>query len=149
MHKHIMYFAHNSVYAGHLGSSRMYSSLRRSYYWLNMAGDVQEYGAMCTSCIITKGTQYRPRRELRLLPATEPRAFVVLDLLGPLPKSTTGHDHVLVITDRFTKFTSTIPLKSTTSQMIIDAFLTYWAYAYELSDRVLSENGPQFTARYF
>ena len=127
----------------------MYSTLRRSYYWPNMSGDVQEYVSKCTPCIRTKVTQYRPRRELRLFPATEPLSFVALDLLGVLPKSKTGHDYVLVITDRFTEFMRAIPLKSTTSQTVIDTFLTYGAYAYGLPDRLLSENSPQFTARYF
>ena len=149
LRKRIMYFAHNSVHAGHPGSSRMYSTLRRSYYWPNMAGEVQDYVAKCQSCLRTKGTQYRSRRELRLFPATEPLSFVALDLLGPLPKSKSGHEHVLVITDRFTKFTRAIPLKSTTSQTVTDAFLQYWAYAYGVPDRLLSDNGPQFTARYF
>ena len=61
----------------------------------------------------------------------------------------TGHDHSLVITDRFTKLTRAIPLKTTTSQAVRDAFPQYSAYAYGIPDRLLSENGHKFTARYF
>ena len=142
MRKRIMYFVHKSVHAGHSGSSRIYSTLRRSYYWPSMAGDVQDYVANCQSCLRTKSTQYRPRHKLRLFPATKPLAFVALDLLGPLPKSKAGHDHILVITDRFTKLTRAIPLKFTNSQVVTDAFLTSWAYAYGLPERVLSDSVP-------
>ena len=43
----------------------------------------------------------------------------------PFPKSKSSHDHVLVIRDRFTKFIRAIPLRSITSQVVTDAFLTY------------------------
>ena len=125
MRNRIMYFAHNSMHAGHPGSSRMYSTLRRSYYWPNMAGDIQDYVAKCTSCAKTKETQYRAPRELHLFTASEPLSFIALDLLSPLPKSQNGHEHVLIMTDRFTKFTRTIPLKSTTSECVTDTFLVH------------------------
>ena len=92
-----------------------------------MTGDVQDYVANCQSSLRTKGTQYRLRRELRLFSATERLVFVTLDPLGPLLKSQSGHDHVLVIPDRFTKLTCAVPLKSTTSQVVTDAFLIYWS----------------------
>ena len=38
---------------------------------------------------------------------------------------------------------------STTFQIVTDAFLTYWAYAYCLTDLLLSENELQLTARVF
>ena len=72
LRKRIMYFSHNSIHAGNPGSSRMCSTLHRSYYWPNMAGDVQDYVTRCQPCLRTKGTRYRTRRKLRLFPATEP-----------------------------------------------------------------------------
>ena len=54
-----------------------------------------------------------------------------------------------MVTDRFTKFTRAIPLKSITSQAVTDAFIQYWAYTYGIPDRLMSDNSPQLTARYF
>ena len=67
-----MYFVHNSVHAGHYGSLRMYSSLRLSYYWSNIAGEVQDSVANYQSYLRTKGARYKLRREFGLFPATEP-----------------------------------------------------------------------------
>ena len=47
MRKRITYFGHDSVHVGHPGSSCMFSTLRRSYYWGNMTGDVQDYVEKC------------------------------------------------------------------------------------------------------
>ena len=149
LRKRVLYFAHHSMHAGHPSSSRMYSTLRRTYYWPSMDGDIQDYVASCQSCIRTKGTQYRARRGLRLFPAAEPNSFVAIDLLGPLSNSSTGHEYILLITDRFTKFTWAILLRSKSSQAVTDTFLTHWAYSYGIPDRILSDNDPQFTARYF
>ena len=66
-----------------------------------------------------------------------------------LPKSVSAHEHVFVVTDRFTKFTREIPLKSTMSQAVTEAFLPYWAHAYGVSDRLVSDNVPQLTMCYF
>ena len=114
-----------------------------------MAGDVQDYVAKCQSFLRTKSMQYRSHRELRLFLATEHFSFVALEQLGPLPRSKSGHTHLLMVADIFNKFTRAIPLKSTTSQAVKDASLQYWAHAYCIPDRLLSDNGPQFTARYF
>ena len=35
------------------------------------------------------------------------------------------------------------------TQAVTDAFLQYWAYAYDIPDILLSDNGPQFTVRVF
>ena len=121
----IMCFSHNSVHAVYPGSSHVYSTLRRSYNCPNMAGDVQYYVARCQLCLRTKGTQSRSRRELRLFPTTEALSFVILDLFGPLLKPKSDHEHVIVVTDHFTKFTRAIHLKSTTSHSVIYAFLQY------------------------
>ena len=64
-------------------------------------------------------------------------------------RSNAGPDHILVITNRFTKFIRAILQKSTASQAATDALFTYRAYAYGLPDRVLSDYEPQLTACYF
>ena len=130
MQSRIMYLTHNITHAVHPGSSRIYSILRCPYYRTNMPGDIQDCVASCQSCLRTRSTQYRESLEFKLLPATDPLTFVVLNLLGPLPKSKSVHANIPVIPDLFTKFTRTITLKSTTSQALTDNFLMFWDHAY-------------------
>ena len=63
-----------------------------------MTGDIQDYVSQFQLLINTKGTTYQSRRELKLFFATELFSFITLDLLGALPESKTGHEHIIVIT---------------------------------------------------
>ena len=57
----------------------------------------------CTSCAATGGTLVKNRKDLQLFPVAGPLEFVAMDLLGPLPKTAHGNQHVSVITDRFSQ----------------------------------------------
>ena len=56
---------------------------------------------------------------------TEPLPLVGIDLLGFLPRFISGCDYVVMITDRLTKLSQAILLKSTPSHVITGAFLQY------------------------
>ena len=71
-----------------------------------------------------------------------------MDLLCPLPKTAHGNRHVLVMTDRFTHLTRSIPLQTTTASVVANAFLDNWVYVYGGPRYVLTDNGPQFAAKF-
>jgi transposase InsO family protein len=86
---------------------------------------------------------------MKMFPANEPPEFVAIDILGPLPKTVHGNRFLLVILDRFSKLTRTIPMRTTTSLAVAKAFCTHWCFAYGPPKFLLSDNGTQFTAKFF
>jgi len=86
---------------------------------------------------------------MKLFPALEPFSGLAMDLLGPLTTSRGGHNHVLVICDRFPKLTRAIPLRDATALTVSSAFLDTWVAAHVIPDSVLTDNGPQFAAVYY
>ena len=70
-------------------------------------------------------------------------------LLGPQPKTAHGNQHVLVITDRFSKLTRSISLRTTTFSVVANGVLNNWVYVYRALRNVLTDNGPQFAAKFF
>jgi len=72
-----------------------------------------------------------------------------MNLLGPLPRTEAGNEHLLVIVDRFSKMTRAIPLQRIDAESISAAFLDYWVAAYGPPATVLSDNGPQFRSTFF
>ena len=56
---------------------------------------------------------------------------------------------IMVISDRFTKLTQVLPLRSTETYDVAVAFVEHWVYKYGAPNRVVSDNGPQFVARLF
>ena len=74
---------------------------------------------------------------------------VAIDILGPLPKSKRGRKYLLVITDRFTKLTQVVALRSVSAYVVTVAFCEFWVFRYGVRKTLLSDNGPQFSSRFF
>ena len=145
----VLYSAHYPRLAGHPGGTRMYMTLRRDFYWPHMGSDAIAVARDCRACAQVRGTANTYQKYLKIFPAAGPLEFVAMDLLGPLPKTKSGHTYVLVITDRFTKLTRAVPLGSTKAPAVAQAFLENWVYVYGAPNFLLTDNGPQFVAKFF
>ena len=60
-----------------------------------------------------------------------------------------GHKHILVISDRFSKLTVTVPLKEVNEKTVVQAFLNHWAFVYGPRRLLLADNGKQFASKFF
>ena len=110
------------------------------------------------SCLLLLVGRYRGARRdvkrrktnyLKTFPPTEPLTDLCMDLLGPLPRTAAGNEHLLVIVDHFSKMTRAIPLQRIDAETIAAAFLDRWVAAHGPPATVLSDNGPQFRSTFF
>lgn len=145
----ILRLEHQSPQAEHPRINRMYASMRRPYYWETLANDVHEYVEDCPSCAQNRITQHKKTSQLRLFPAAEPFTSLSMDILGPLPETTSGSLNLLIICDRFTKFTRAIPLATIKAVDVSSALSEYWITAYGPPDSILTDSGPQFASEFF
>ena len=58
--KEIMEEAHSSAYAMHMGSTKMYHTLREHYWWRGMKKDVVEFVSRCLICQQVKAEHQQP-----------------------------------------------------------------------------------------
>lgn len=72
-----------------------------------------------------------------------------IDLFGPLVRSKTGNQYMLVCVDSFSKFTWFIPLKKATSETVIKAMTERIFAQNGIAEIVISDNGSQFTSNRF
>ena len=114
--------AHNPPLAGHPGGSRMYQTLRQTFYWPSMALDAYHTARQCSSCTRERIALRKHATYLSLFPAQAPLEYVAIDILGSLPKTTDGHRYLLRITDRYSKMVRTISLKKITAATVAKAF---------------------------
>ena len=140
---------HDPVVAGHPGQNRMYYVLRRTYYWPQMAVDVAVTVRNCGNCATTRVRLRKTLNRLKLFPATAPLESICIDILRPLPKSKKGRKYLLLITDRFAKLTQVVALRSFTAYVVAVAFCEASVFKYGVPKPLLSDNGPQFSARFF
>jgi len=136
-------------HAGHPVANKMYTSMRRWFYWESMVLDVYAFVANCTQCARNRVGKRRKTNYLKTFPPTEPLTDLCIDQLGPLPLTAAGNEHVLVIVDRFSKISRAISLEHIDAETIAAAFLDYWVASYGPPATVLSDNGPQFRSQFF
>ncbi|KAA0050584.1 DNA/RNA polymerases superfamily protein [Cucumis melo var. makuwa] len=98
--------AHSSAYAIHPSSTKMYRTLKKTYWWPGMKQEIAEYVDRCLICQQVKPVTQRPGGFLNNLPVPEWKwEHITMDFLFGLPRTSSGHDCIWVIVDRLTKTT--------------------------------------------
>ncbi len=99
----------------------MYQSLKREFFWQSVALDDVLVVRSCTPCA-KKLVQLRRHIEwLQLISAMHPLGFVAFDILGPFRKSKYVQEYLLVITDRYSNLTRSVPLRTITAHAVAKA----------------------------
>jgi RNase H-like domain found in reverse transcriptase/Integrase zinc binding domain/Integrase core domain len=134
----------------HPGGTRLFASLRRDFFWPQMAADCEAFVKRCPSCA-RKELKCKRRRAkfLKLFPPSGPLEFISIDILGPLPKTKSGHQYLVIIPDRFSKLTRALPVQNVTAETVAIAFFNECRSMYGIPLVLLSDNGPQFASRFF
>ena len=110
----VLSLAHESPMAGHLGVNKTYSRILTHFYWPHLRKDVSEFCKCCHVCQkVGKPNQTIPVAPLKPIPVcSEPFSQVIIDCVGPLPKTKSGNQYLLTIMCRFTRFPKAIPLRN-------------------------------------
>ena len=91
---------------GHLGIERTLDLLRDQFYWPRMAEDMTRHIQQCKRCSCFKASPDRQPREN--VNATYPMELVHMDYLTIEATEGGKDDHILVITNHFTRYAQTI-----------------------------------------
>jgi transposase InsO family protein len=127
----------------------MFQTIRKYFFWPRIAEDVYDTVSQCDLCARNQISEKRKPNPLKLFPASGPLESVAMDILGPLPRKIHGNRYLLVISDRYSKVTKTVLLRTVTALSNARAFCDHWAYVYGPPIYLLTDNGPQFTAKFF
>ena len=86
--KQILYETHNTPYAMHLVTTKMYRELKKLFWWPRMKRDVVEYLARCLTCQQEKAEHQRPGGMLQSLNIPKWKwEEVMMDFMSGLSKS--------------------------------------------------------------
>ena len=136
---------HGCQDAGHPGEKRMFDKLARIAFWNQMRKDVANKVRTCEICQAA-----RPNPFQRLIPvkpqvAQFPMAYCQADLLKIYPPSR-GFEYILVLEDRYSKFSALYPVRDKTTLAIAKKFLDYiTVFGCPLSWG--TDNGGEFKSR--
>ena len=111
--RHVVELAHDSPLSGHFGTRKTTLRILEHFYWPGILSYVKRFCRTCHTCQrIGKPNKPIPRAYLQPIPAfDEPFGKIIIDVVGPLPKSKTGKEYLLTIMCLSTRFPEAIPLK--------------------------------------
>ncbi|KAL0559101.1 hypothetical protein IC582_003691 [Cucumis melo] len=134
----------------HPGSTKMYRTLKKTYWWLGMKQEIAEYVDRCLICQQVKPVRQRPRGFLNPLPVPELKwEHITMDFLFGLSHTSSGHDGTWVIVDRLTKTARFILIKATsTLDQLARLYVDKIVSQYGVPVSIVSNRDLRFTSKF-
>lgn len=96
---------HDAPTSGHLGIAKTIARVAENYYWPGMNSEIAKYVRQCMSCQRFKSSQSALPGKMGTFNATQPQVYVWMDIVGSIVRSSRGHKYLLVMQDKFSKWT--------------------------------------------
>jgi hypothetical protein len=145
--QHILQALHSSGIGGHSGTLATYQRIHKLFAWPNLKQSVTEFIQHCDTCQHAKAEHTKLPGLLQPLPVS-PAAWhtLSLDFMEGLPKSN-GHDVILMVIDKLTKYEHFIPLKHPfTATQVAQLFLDNVYKLHGLPQCIISDRDKIFTS---
>ena len=99
--------------------------------------------------MVGKPNQVIPKAGLQPIPAIdEPFSRIIIDCVGPLPKTKSGNEYLLTIMCASTRFPEAIPLRNIKTKTIVRALVKFFTFV-GLPKSVQSDQGSNFMSGIF
>ena len=145
----IMEIAHGEQ-AGHLGINKTCDKLLNDFYWPGLKKDVTSFINSCHTCqVMGKPNTTIPKYPLQPIKVPEePFQKIIIDIVGPLPKTKKGNQYILTVMCPTTRYPGGFPLKNITSKTIVSK-LTQLFTTFGIPREIQSDRGTNFTSDLF
>ncbi|CAI7787930.1 unnamed protein product [Closterium sp. NIES-54] len=142
--------AHDVVSAGHFGADKMAKMLSRTYFWLGLAADVEDYIRSCDAYQRTKSSRQRKAGLLQTIPPPDrPCQVVTMVFIMALPRTVRGHDAIFVVVHKFSRAAHFIPTHGkVTAEEAATLFVDNVVRLHEVPDSIISDHDPRFTLKF-
>ena len=123
-------------------------NVQQFFYWPSLWRDVNKYCKSCDVCQRNTRANPRPNRMMEREVVTVPSERVCVDVVGPFPRSKKGYTYLLTCIDVASRWPEAIPVRSTTSTIVIQHLTDI--FARNGFPRILVfDNGTQFVSAIF
>jgi hypothetical protein len=140
---------HGGEWGHHASASTLAAkAYRNGFYWPSVLWDAAEMVKRCKACQFHAKQIHQPAQELQTIPLTWPFAVWGLDILGPFLQAQGGYHYLYVAIDKFTKWVEVEPVCTIPARSAVK-FIRGLVYRFGVSNRIITDNGSQFTSGLF
>lgn len=142
--------AHDHAMAGHFGINKTFQRVTRYFYWLGIRASVMKYCRSCHACQIA-GKPHPVVRPVPLHPIPvvgEPFERLNLDCVGPLPRSKSGYQYILMLMCATTRFPEAVPLHNLKAKTMVKELIQFCSL-FGLPRIIQTDRGTNFTSKMF
>ena len=137
---------HSSLLAGHFGTKKTYAKIARMFLWPRMWVEVRAFVRSCAGCQ-RAARNAGARAPLQPLPVVvEPFSKVAFDLVGPLPRSSSGYKYILTAMCLYTKYPEAIPLKRVDNVSVLEGLMEIFS-RHGFPREILTDQGSVFMSK--
>ena len=142
----VLKLAHATPLAGHLGRNKTIRRVLQRFYWPGVCRDVANHCRCCPECQKAQSRRAQPAPLVPLPVMAEPFSRIAMDIVGPLPRSRSGHKYILVICDYATRYPEAVPLHSCEAERIAEELMKLFSRV-GIPKEILTDQGSNFTSR--
>ena len=151
LRQHVLREAHDPSYSGHLGVDKTCASIKRRFWWPHVRRTVRRYIGRCGDCQHNKPRAHKMYGPMQPIPPPQrPWQQITMDLITALPKTTQGHDAILVFVDRLSKMIRCVPTKKkigaqATAKLFKDHIFRY----HGLPEVIIADRDPRWNSLFW
>ena len=142
----VMREVHAGVCGPHMGGHMLARKIMSTgYFWLTMETDCCQFVQRCPECQMHGDLIHVPPSELHALTSPWPFSVWGIDIIGKIsPKSSSGHEYILVAIDYFTKWVEATSYAGLTAARVAKFIRSYIIYRYGVPHEFISDRGAHF-----
>jgi hypothetical protein len=141
----VLYNSHDNPLSGHLKFEATYNRIAAKYYWYGMRRAIQNYVTNCETC--QRDGSRRKNEPLRTIKVGQPFERVGIDIVGPLPRTSQGHVHIVVAVDYLTKWPEARAIPDATAESVAKFFYEDIICRHGCPKEIVSDNGSAFISQ--
>ncbi|RVW62081.1 Transposon Tf2-12 polyprotein [Vitis vinifera] len=144
----VMREVHAGVCGPHMGGHMLARKIiRTGYFWLTMEIDCCQFVQKCPEYQIHGDLIHAPPSELHALTSPLPFSVWGIDIIGKVsPKSSNGHEFILVAIDYFTKWVEAASYARLTSARVASFIRSHIICRYRVPHELISDRDVHFRA---
>lgn len=135
---------HKDATAGHYGIDKTIARIAPLFYWSGIRSDITKYVKACDECKKYKPSNMKPAGLLQTVSSRQRFEIIAVDLFGPLPRTSNGHQWILAVEDICSRWMELFALKEASAENCALILLNEIILRYGVPRRIHTDNGSQF-----